>query len=296
MEAFLARDPILKETAQRAFVSYAKAVFLMKDKIIFNVQKLNTDAFAKSLGLAIPPRIRFLQRLNSKLNVCKKNDRLNTRDVDEGADDDCHDDNDVNANRRPFNVSDDSDTDGSILKVKRTDHDIDLPSESEKKPNEPFESRNKIKKCITKAAIAKKLMKKNIKPNKKIVFDDAGEIIGRGMKEKQSIAAQQYENDDDEGGIDIQKAREVLREEDKYDKQLFKEKIKAKHKDQKRKLKEIRKERVKEATVELDDESGSEPDLSWLPDPEKVYDTENRKDIVIHQHSCGVFQGEALIK
>lgn len=47
MEALLARDVLLKETAQRAFVSYIKSIFLMKDKEIFNVHVLNTDSFAR---------------------------------------------------------------------------------------------------------------------------------------------------------------------------------------------------------------------------------------------------------
>jgi ATP-dependent RNA helicase DDX10/DBP4 len=47
MEALLARDTELKATAQRAFVSYIKSVFLMKDKKVFDVQALDTDAYAR---------------------------------------------------------------------------------------------------------------------------------------------------------------------------------------------------------------------------------------------------------
>lgn len=47
LEALLARDSNLKESAQRAFVAYIKSVFLMKDKLVFDVSKLNTDAFAR---------------------------------------------------------------------------------------------------------------------------------------------------------------------------------------------------------------------------------------------------------
>lgn len=46
-EAFLAKDPNLKASAQRAFVAYVKAVFLMKDKTVFQIKTLNTDAFAR---------------------------------------------------------------------------------------------------------------------------------------------------------------------------------------------------------------------------------------------------------
>lgn len=49
LEAQLARDVNLKESAQRAFVAYVKSVFLMKDKEVFDVSKLDTDAFARYL-------------------------------------------------------------------------------------------------------------------------------------------------------------------------------------------------------------------------------------------------------
>lgn len=95
----MARDVALKESAQRAFVAYVKSVFLMRDKSIFNVHALNTDAYARyilifvritkhiiptpiflhsrSLGLALPPRIRFLQRMqkNSKQDQANKKDK-----------------------------------------------------------------------------------------------------------------------------------------------------------------------------------------------------------------------------
>ncbi len=64
VQAHLASDQELKEEAQRAFQSYLKSVFLMRDKMVFDISKLDTDAFAASLGLAVPPRVRFLQKNN----------------------------------------------------------------------------------------------------------------------------------------------------------------------------------------------------------------------------------------
>lgn len=287
MEAFLARDPALKETAQRAFVSYAKAVFLMKNKKIFNVQSLNTDAFAKSLGLAIPPRIRFLQRMNKarttsnkEMNsqISKQTTHLQFKDSDE--DEDTSVDVKPPTLSAPFHVTDDSDSDDGILKVKRQDHDIDLPSESELQLNDDIRSQKK-KKLLTKAAIAKKLMKKKIKPNKKVLFDEDGNVIVQATKEKQSDLALRYENED-KGGIDIEEAKKVLKEEDRFDKQLFKEKVKAKHKEKKKKLKEMKKKKQEQDEMdEFGSNSEDEPDLSWLPDPDKVYgkgDQENLND------------------
>lgn len=281
MEAFLARDPTLKETAQRAFVSYAKSVFLMKNKKIFDVQSLDTDAFAKSLGLAIPPRIRFLQRLNARSSTatalanfndeCKSansDKNLKLEFNDSGVSEDDTPVTTTLEGKAPFHVSDDSDSDDDgILKVKRKDHDIELPSENELQLNESTKSRKK--KVLTKAAVAKKVLKKKIVPNKKIIFDEDGEAVIQATKEKRSELAQKYEKED-EGGIDIEKARKVLREEDKYDKQLFKQKVKAKHKDAKRKLKE-KKRKEQEDKDEFGSDDEEEPDLSWLPDPDKIY-------------------------
>ncbi|CAH0553957.1 unnamed protein product [Brassicogethes aeneus] len=303
MEAFLAKDPTLKDTAQRAFVSYAKAVFLMKDKDIFNVQSLETDSFANSLGLAIPPRIRFLQRMNarkaegpkvSKLvatnNKSNNKKYFNTESDNEdedvkkaednvsvkfGKDDDedsgVSDDEDEDANKStPFQLPDDDSSDEeNMLQVKRMDHDIEVLNEDEIEAMSL--GRNSKKKPITKAALAKKLLKKKIVPNKKITFDDEGDAVISGTKDKKSELAQEYENED-EGGIDIERARLILREEDKFDKQLFKQKVKAKHKEERRKLKEQKKQEQQERDdFGESDESDEAPDLSWMPDPDEIY-------------------------
>jgi ATP-dependent RNA helicase DDX10/DBP4 len=62
IQAHLASDRDLKDQAQRAFLAYLKSIFLMKDKSVFDVFQLDTDSFAASLGLAVPPRVRFLQK------------------------------------------------------------------------------------------------------------------------------------------------------------------------------------------------------------------------------------------
>jgi len=92
---------------------------------------------------------------------------------------------------------------------------------------------------------------------------------------KISRLAREYENNDENGGIDIEQAKQMLREEDVYDKQLFREKVKAKHREEKR----MAKEEAKRA--EMEDASSSDEasvDLSWLPDPDKVYGKREDKD------------------
>ncbi|KAM6969945.1 putative ATP-dependent RNA helicase DDX10 [Aplochiton taeniatus] len=62
LEAFLAQEKDQKERAQRCFVSYLRSVYLMKNKDVFDVFQLKLQEFANSLGLAVAPRVRFLDK------------------------------------------------------------------------------------------------------------------------------------------------------------------------------------------------------------------------------------------
>ncbi|KAI1453371.1 DEAD-domain-containing protein [Annulohypoxylon moriforme] len=53
------KNPDLKYLGQKAFVSYTRSVHLQKDKEIFDLKKLDLDAYAASLGLPGAPQIRF---------------------------------------------------------------------------------------------------------------------------------------------------------------------------------------------------------------------------------------------
>lgn len=274
MEALLAEFPELKESAQRAFVAYAKSVFLMKNKNIFKIFALDTDSFAKSLGLVVPPRIRFLQKIKKNMevqkqgnlpnsdysltidqnNVSKKKNKNNDSNVENKTNDELK-----------FHMSDDDDDE--ILTVKRKDHNICDDTEPEPLIVEE-RIMNRKKKPVTKASIAKKILNKKIVVNSKVVFNEDGEAVLNEQRDLRSELAKEYENED-EGGIDIEKAKLVLKEEDKFDKARFREKIRLKHKEEKRKLK-------KNKEVEEKDDFGSQsesdgPDLSWIPDPDKVY-------------------------
>lgn len=299
IEGLLSDNVELKQTAQRAFVSYLKSVFVMKNKEIFNVQLIDTDAYARSLGLIVPPRIRFLNK-NQKNSTVKRQDndddiydeendviaKLKAKaDDDEGSDQS----DDENATQEEitqekktekkqkqkkeipkldFHNDGDSDDD-DFLKVKKGGVDLeDAPVEIE------LNLSKKKSKPLTKAAVAKKILKKKIKVNTIVTFTEDGDAIEDEKKDVKSELAKQFVNEN-VGGIDIEKAKEVLQEEDKYDKIRFRQKVKAKHKEQKRKLKN----KTKEEEGEKDDfgsQSESDgPDLSWLPDPDKVY-TEDR--------------------
>ncbi|XP_020715390.1 probable ATP-dependent RNA helicase DDX10 isoform X2 [Ceratitis capitata] len=249
IEAALAQNTELKASAQRAFISYIKSIFLMKNKEIFNVFKLNFENYAKSLGLIVTPRVRFLERFLKK----NGNEPKTLSESNEF-------------------VQEDSDNDDDFLKVKRVDHDLVINI------NNDVMELHKKNKILTKAAAAKKAIRKKITPNEILNFDDDGNVIIDKRKQLQTAIPEEYENND--GGINIEVAKKVLLEEDKYDKERFRELVKHRHKKQKKKLKKLTDD---DAHVDsIDSESDGSVDLSWLPDPDDLYSsnrkTEKRKE------------------
>ena len=62
--------------------------------------------------------------------------------------------------------------------------------------------------------------------NKKGNFDEEGEAVSDIRRERQSELAKQYERED-KSGINIEKAKEILKLEDQFDKQIFREREKS---------------------------------------------------------------------
>ncbi|KAB8297753.1 hypothetical protein EYC80_001554 [Monilinia laxa] len=62
------QDPELKYLGQKAFVSYAKSIFLQKDKEIFDINQIDLEGFSSSMGLPGAPKIKF-QKGNDAKNV-----------------------------------------------------------------------------------------------------------------------------------------------------------------------------------------------------------------------------------
>nr|XP_058918309.1 probable ATP-dependent RNA helicase DDX10 [Kogia breviceps] len=119
-------------------------------------------------------------------------------------------------------------------------------------------------------------MKRNFKVNKKITFTDEGELVQQWPQVQKSVS-NDTEEEDDAGGINLDKAKERLQEEDKFDKEEYRKKIKAKHWEKRLKERKARrkasKKQVKAKDEEAfldwsnDDNDGFDP--STLPDPDK---------------------------
>ncbi|KAI8033430.1 probable ATP-dependent RNA helicase DDX10 [Drosophila gunungcola] len=288
IEAFLAQFPELRATAQRAFLSYIKSVFLMRNKRLFNVFSLDLDAFAQSLGLAVTPRVPFLEKFlwrQKQMQQQKEQGDVPT----------------VNnpvlpkmTKQQSFggaNEDEDDSDDEDFIKVKRKDHDVegepvelDEDEGNEDEPEAPLVV-PKREKLVTKASLAKKALKKNLQVNSKLKFDDEGETVADDRSQMKALSARQRteKQDDDDGGINLVLSKALLTEEDQYDKQRFRELVKKRHKLQREKLRK-KTEEVKgsdeeedqdaddaEYAEEADSESDHSVDLSWLPDPDKIY-------------------------
>lgn len=81
---------------------------------------------------------------------------------------------------------------------------------------------------------------------RKVVFDDEGDVVDDSFTHKLSVKGKSYENEESKlGGLDIVRARAVLRAEDVFDRKVDKQRVKTMHKEQKRKAKEASSKRKK---------------------------------------------------
>ncbi|XP_053674441.1 probable ATP-dependent RNA helicase DDX10 [Anopheles nili] len=247
IQSLLAQSPDLKESAKRAFIAYIKSVALMKNRDIFQLQKLNLEEYAKSLGLTVTPRVRFLSRiaddrkpLDSTCSKLKNNVEI-WREVSDS----------------------DADSDGeSFLKIKRINHTSDWQKTTQDEGQfvklESSEEQPSVvasKKRISKA----KLIKKSLTISKRTMFDEEGVPLD---------ADEQHLHD----SYDINAARLKLEQQDIHDKIRYKSLKKEKRNELKEKE---RKRSVSNKTNDPQDDFGSESDtsinLDWLPDPDKIY-------------------------
>ncbi|KAM5223907.1 putative ATP-dependent RNA helicase DDX10 isoform 4-T4 [Hipposideros larvatus] len=354
LESFLAEDQDLKERAQRCFVSYIRSVYLMKDKEIFDVSKLPIPEYALSLGLAVAPRVRFLQKMqkqpikelavsqdnkvseprapsltndeveefrayfNEKMSILQKGGKIPegieyglANGISDEEEEEKEDEEEMEEklgkakgpqpqsvpspdepqkneeaavqflDRGDDEEEEEEGLDADFLKVKR--HNVfGLDLKDNKALQKKETSKSNIKKKVTKVAEAKKVMKRNFKVNKKITFTDEGELVQQWPQMQKSVL-KDTEEEDNAGGINLDKAKERLQEEDKFDKEEYRKKIKAKHREKRLKEREARREANKrqakskdeeEAFLDWSDDDDDGFDPSTLPDPDKYRSSE----------------------
>ena len=221
LQAVVAANPDIKHLAQRAFISYMRAVFLEKNKDVFNVKALPADEFAASLGLAVIPQISFTKSCQD----AKNQSYLTAQFLRAGA----KPAKAVSSNNN--DDDDDDDDDDDIFSVKKGDQahmavpDL-LPDVSSSSTTEV--GGLKVKEVRT--------------------FDDNNEV-NRTAKRKRDMRFSGKimvfdDNDDDEeeeekkGESFAEKTRRELEAADEEDKRVQKLKLKEKRQKQKQKLRE----------------------------------------------------------
>lgn len=216
MEIVLSKYNNLKEEAVRAFKSYLKHVALMRNKKVFDVASIDFDALARSLGLVVTPRVRFIEKqLKQKLGSSTTDSAPGGRSAESSAN------TSLTSKLTTLNFgADDSDEDDDFLSTAK-DQSIGLLSEDSQDTEvvkEPQKTQSK-KKPITKYAAVKKLLKMNIQVNQRVVFDEEGEEILDPRKQQVSQAARE-ELQEETSGINISKLKQIMSEEDKVDKKF----------------------------------------------------------------------------
>uniref|UniRef100_A0AAQ4S1X1 ATP-dependent RNA helicase n=1 Tax=Gasterosteus aculeatus aculeatus TaxID=481459 RepID=A0AAQ4S1X1_GASAC len=322
LEAFLAQEKEQKERAQRCFVSYLRSVYLMKNKEVFDVFKLQIQEYANSLGLAVAPRVRFLIKAQAQRD--EKEDRKEVKELSDGEEElrsfkaqlrggvpqeerQSSESQDSGENEESVkgevlhlgsdDESEDDLKDLDLLTVKRKDvfnpeGDAEIPADLETVS---------LKKTMknTKFTEAKKALKRKFQVNTKVAFSEEGQAVQMWPPVQRATTQEGEEEEEEEGvsGINMEKARERLKLEDQqFDKQEYRRKVKAKHTEQRLKAKAARRDANKQHgrnSEEEEDEivaylahhSEDEFDPSTLPDPDKMYSDEEEEMVTAKQHS-----------
>uniref|UniRef100_A0A8C7KU65 ATP-dependent RNA helicase n=1 Tax=Oncorhynchus kisutch TaxID=8019 RepID=A0A8C7KU65_ONCKI len=218
LEAFLAQEKEQKERAQRCFVSYLRSVYLMKNKDVFDVFQLKLQEYAASLGLAVAPRVRFLNKVQKQR-------------ADPGQ---SGGPGDVAPHEEEKELK-------SFKAQLRGDGLKSEAQESQSSDEEDDEGEEKLHNTIkktekeTKFKEAKKVLKRNFQVNTKLVFTEDGQMVQQWPPlQRTAVPATEGEDEDCTSGINVEEARERLRREDQeFDKLEYRRKVKEKHREQK---------------------------------------------------------------
>lgn len=157
VESTLARDVELKEEAKRAFKCYLKCLLNSRFRHLFNTKSIDLNAYAKSLGLAVTPRVRILERRSVKRNKENPGDEVTvTKSY---------------AMSKEYELSsDEEDILRPVEKERVLPSDDGMSDGEDEMTMDSAKKKLKLDKPLTKAKLAKKLIKKNIKVSRHKVF------------------------------------------------------------------------------------------------------------------------------
>ncbi|RWR79962.1 DEAD-box ATP-dependent RNA helicase 32 [Cinnamomum micranthum f. kanehirae] len=230
LASLLVKFPDMQYLAQRAFTTYLRSIYLQRDKEIFDVEQLPIEEFSASLGLPMTPKIRFLNCKIKRKTIHESHEHEN----------DFEDDN-KGPRKVPQMDRFKEESESDLLLVKET--------LIEGKENEPAVLETHISK--------KKKLKINLhRPaGTRVVFDDEGNAL------PPLAALADINNGDCKLEIDKVKERyaklkEDMKQRDKEDKLIHRQRLREQRLKEKMKLKRARTE---DEDGEIDDgHSGSD--------------------------------------
>lgn len=263
-----------------------RSIYLMSNKQIFNIENIDLVKFSSSLGLVVAPKIRLAKNQNKtsnkEISIIKMKDSQGEEDTEDASGAETEKtklvkklrDNKlvIKKVKQPLNFAEFTQNDeeaGSLFTVKKN---VNISTDSEDTLDDTQISKKvKVK---SKASVAKRLKKKNIKINEKVLFDEDGNRIADGINVPKSVnltdqLADELDKKSDQAefsGINIEEARKMLQNEDVYDKQLYRQRVKRDHREKRLKEKEARRakrqrsDNLSEAPVLLGANSDNESD------------------------------------
>lgn len=298
LQGFCAENPEIKHWAQKSIMSYARSVHLQGDKTIFDVTKIDLEAMSRSFGLLAAPNIRFIKKLEKKMGrmessspskTSKKGETSGKLGIEKlagrlaNSDDEDESEGKVNLD----DEDNESDLDDILVKKESNFHHENLDTESIDKEESEKKEKTKV---MTKTQMAKKILRKKIKMNTKVTFDDDGESVvektdGDGESsevEGEQEAVIEAEIGDEFGGINVEEAKKRMKNEDRLDRQNERKRIRAKHKELKRKEREERIAMTTGSMVTLGgdrNENESESDQDEIDEEEEEEEEEEKEEI-----------------
>ncbi|KAH9608994.1 hypothetical protein KSS87_022693 [Heliosperma pusillum] len=215
----LARFPEMRQLAQRAFITYLKAVSKEKDREIFDVIKLAIDEFSASLGLPLTPKIRFFNGKSMGKSSSKVGPAI---ELDKSA---------------AENLLETSGMVGSESSEDESDNDLLGKEPSEAKP--PMVEPDIEALVPVTRVLKKKKLKINVNrpTGKRVVFDEEGNDLPPLAAIADRAAGNSSKIDEIKVHERYKKEREKLKEADKEDKLHCRERLHEKKMKKKAKLK-----------------------------------------------------------
>ena len=238
LQGVVASNQDIKYLAQRAFVSYMRAVFLEKNKEVFNVKELPANEFAQSMGLVIMPQISFGKSQQEAKNqsyltaqFIKQGQQKNTDEKKSKGIKDSGEKITFAGEKSAFGGDDDDDDDDDdIFSMKKGDQaHLNVPDISESKGMKGKSGPDGLKLKEVRSFDDNDENNRNAKRKRDMKF--SGKIMVFDDDEDE-------ENEEEEEESFAERTRKELEAADEEDKLVQKMKLKEKRQKQKQKMKE----------------------------------------------------------